>query len=243
MFKVLAVLCLLGTAALCASSKANANAIKVPPPPALDPTNPAADVLAEVNAFKDWKDLYGKKFDTEEDKFRFLTFVKNKNQIKTHNSNDKKKFTMDINQFAAETPEEFAAKHLGGKPHDQAYLDKIKLLKEGEIMTPIKIPSLEEIQALIEKQKNAAASPLPAPNTPASAIPAPTITSNLPNPNANPNASKARNLQVVPPAVPPPINWATLGKVSPIRDQGNCGSCYAFSTVAGVESAYLMDHN
>lgn len=43
--------------------------------------------------------------------------------------------------------------------------------------------------------------------------------------------------------MPPPINWATLGKVSPIRDQGNCGSCYAFSTVAGVESAYLVDHN
>lgn len=46
MFKVFAVLCLLGTAAICASSKANANAIKVPPPPALDPTSPAADVLA-----------------------------------------------------------------------------------------------------------------------------------------------------------------------------------------------------
>ena len=41
-------------------------------------------------------------------------------------------------------------------------------------------------------------------------------------------------------AVPPTFNWADLGMVTPARDQGSCGACWAFSTTAVFESLILI---
>lgn len=37
--------------------------------------------------------------------------------------------------------------------------------------------------------------------------------------------------------VPASIDWRTQGKVGPVKDQGHCGSCWAFSAVASIETA------
>ena len=70
------------------------------------------------------------------------------------------------------------------------------------------------------------------------------LTGLKPPPGWNKNdAPSVRMLKSTAQSLPSSYDWRSLNGVTPIKDQGNCGGCWAFGTVGPLESQILLQKN
>ena len=209
---------------------------------------------------------FKKTFSAAAIKLKLEIFKKNVDKVTAHNAAKNMKFKLAINQFADLSSEEFKKMYLGLKVPASAYRALIEAKAEAENASEAEMASLMEIAAAVEaeaegvdKPKKKTKKELKAEAEAAAKAAAAKAAAEkaakeaaakaaaekaaaekadrekaqketadrLADEKANFEAFKA-------------IDWVAAGKVGKVKNQGGCGSCWSYGTMATIESALAI---
>lgn len=194
-------------------------------------------VLDQFNMFQK---TYNKSYSEDEYIGRFHIFMSNLQIIESHNSNPSSNFWMNVNEFTDLSPFEFKERYVGktymsrSSSYGCVSLNYTEYFNKDELSIDLSVDtnySYSFMDNVLSFQPTGA--PTSAPSVAPSV--APSFAPSVSQTNEPMTLILNRVLNTI-----DSFDWRDYGVVGPVRNQGQCGSCWAFATTANAESVWAI---
>ena len=202
------------------------------------------------NDFKNWTSLHSKNYGVDETPVRFANWQDNYNTVQAHNAKNLS-WTLGMNQFADMTGEEFSALRLGynggSSMPNMPNFPNMPTFPTNFPNWPF--PTTTTTTTSTPTSTHTSTPTSTHTSTPTSTTSTPTTTTTTPTstptstPTAQPSNSDAMIAMLMSITPNATVDWRNQNIVTPIKNQGSCGACWAFSSTGALEGLYALKND